>query len=276
MLFKAVILSAALAATTLGAALPSRVQSSPEPANTWPPVGSVPNKHIWGGDISHPSETPLNTPAYAAATDDAWAKIDLVVPITMFGRTSYVAWVSMNGIFTIDEPDMSLPTLPERPLPVDPASCKTSPGGCIPETAILPFWADLVIKPGYDFLGVSLLYSQHVTIDDPLAKMQHHHLDWFVCDKAVSMEPLEAEGDPYCGKASRYASVTWGPGAPGIILLQYVQNKPNIATAGTIGIQSPNWHMSVPASSIFTGNGERTTITIDTNALNYTISHDEY
>ncbi|KAF3902556.1 hypothetical protein ABW21_db0206219 [Orbilia brochopaga] len=224
-----------------------------------------------------PPRAQSGDPAYHA-TDNAWTKIDLVLPITLFGRTSHVAWVSMNGIFTIDEPDMSLPTVPERPLPVNPDDCKTSPGGCIPATAILPFWADLVLRPPLTYItqtNVEMHALDHGnTAEEPMGRKQHYHLFWRVCDKSMPMEiPNGYPAYTYCGQASRVFCMTWGVGAPGVIELTYYNDGLSLATAGTIGIQSPNWHMSVAASDIFGPNLHLTRITIDTNTLNYTITH---
>ncbi|KAJ6261136.1 hypothetical protein Dda_3802 [Drechslerella dactyloides] len=180
---------------------------------------------------SLPRSSSATTDAEVHDTDDAWVKVDLEVPITIFGKTSNVAWFSMNGIISIDDPK-GMRTVPERPLPVDPATCSSTPDqGCVPATAIMPLWRDLSMKAKTATLGLVMVYTYHAPANVP-----HYHILWNVCDKAEPMDSTPMS--PTCGKALRYFRLTYSLDRPGYFTLEYPMSPDSKNIAGYIGVQS--------------------------------------
>ncbi|KAJ6261347.1 hypothetical protein Dda_4017 [Drechslerella dactyloides] len=220
------------------------------------------------------------TTEFVEKTDDAWAKVSLEFPITMFGKTSQVAWISVNGIFSIDEPDLNVRSVPERTLPVDPSSCNTTnfdsstQGGCIPNTAILPLWRDMSMKAGIPIkdLNVEIAYTWHKGYETP-----HHHIAWMFCDKEVSWDTntsVYPSMDQRCGKAFRFTLLTFGPDKPGVYLIQHqVFNYSFADVQGVIGAQSysEGKSMMVPVGDIYKAGVEGLAgVNFDTDTLEVT------
>ncbi|KAF3902555.1 hypothetical protein ABW21_db0206191 [Orbilia brochopaga] len=207
--------------------------------------------------------------------DDFWLKLDLEFPITMFGKTSKVAWASVNGILTIDEPSKNGPSVPERPLPVDPADCSATSGGCLPDTAILPLWRDMGLRAGLrkDELTILYAFTYHPGLETP-----HYHIQWRFCDKNVSWEFDPGLFSP-CGKAYRMFTMTFSQARPGWYNVLYQLNNAITSIEGVIGMQSysEGKTLKVPTTDIVVpGRDGAWQIDFDTNAMNYTISKFSY
>ncbi|KAK6355054.1 hypothetical protein TWF696_004180 [Orbilia brochopaga] len=208
-----------LITTASSAFIPTRPDAAPQ-------TGPTPHvTYIWQSSES-------TTDAEVHDTDDAWIKVDLEIPITIFGKTSNVAWFSMNGIISIDDPK-DIRTVPERSLPVDPAACASTPEkGCIPATAIVPLWRDFSMKAKSPGLGVFMVYTYHPPLYGP-----HYHIVWGLCDKAVSMDPT-SNFPSGCGKAYRYFRLTFYSDNPGYFMLEYPMSQDSENVGGFIGVQS--------------------------------------
>ncbi|KAJ6257350.1 hypothetical protein Dda_8239 [Drechslerella dactyloides] len=181
------------------------------------------------------------------ALSNAWTKLKLRFPITIFNKTSDMIYISINGIISLDKPVASVPTTPEQPLPVDPLTCSGSNSGvgCIPGTSILPFWRALSLRPRGDRTDVEGGYTKpHSGLPMP-----HYHLYWSVCETGV---PTGDGGRKICGNASRYIGVVLGKDEPGIIRVFYPLIRGITGyQKGVIGIQSYPDYLSIPVSEVF-------------------------
>ncbi|KAJ6261083.1 hypothetical protein Dda_3748 [Drechslerella dactyloides] len=261
MLFKAVVVGATLVTVAAAAVLPVVRRDDPvfNPDPSWPKP--------WRKDLLSANKS---TPdAYIIANDDTWIKLDLDFPIKIFDKTSTTAYISVNGIFSIDEPVAGQPSVPEQKLPVDPAKCGTTPGaGCLPGTAIAAFWRDLQLtNTGAYGTGLGWQYTYHPGNETP-----HYHIYWFLCDKAVSMAPI---GDTRCGKATRYIRMTFWQQNPGVFMFEYLMNDGSEGVDATMGVQSYPDYLSLTAAEVFEGR-VCSLVYFDTNTRNTTIGPIDY
>ncbi|KAF3902490.1 hypothetical protein ABW21_db0203397 [Orbilia brochopaga] len=213
------------------------------------------------------------TETWLKTIDDAWQEVKLMFPITVFNKTSQTIYINMNGIISLDKPDLDTKTVPERPLPVDPKNCTPQPdGGCIPSTAILLLWRDmnLALRPADLGPGAAatVTFSKHKSYPIP-----HHHFGWFVCDKAAPMDPPTEEEN--CGRASRDVRMTVDIEKPWIFTIDYWVVGKVVNFGGTIGVQSEGQYLSVPASEIHTSPGSCTRVVFDTKAVTATVINPE-
>ncbi|KAJ6257540.1 hypothetical protein Dda_7325 [Drechslerella dactyloides] len=126
---------------------------------------------------------PKTTAEYSHESDDAWQKVELKFPMTIFGKASSTVWISMNGLLCIDDPTGLRPSVPSQKLPVGPSQCND--GGCIPDTCLATLWSDLYIPANsatYDY-GVSWTY--HEPANRPEIG-HHYHIRWVGCDKSTT------------------------------------------------------------------------------------------
>ncbi|KAJ6260816.1 hypothetical protein Dda_5047 [Drechslerella dactyloides] len=211
------------------------------------PVNNTASLWPWVGD-EHTTES------YVATTDDAWAMVELDFPVTLFNKTSRVVYLNMNGILSLDEPNIDVPTLPEQPLPVDPARCNGK--GCLPGTSVALLWKDLAMRPKTDN-SVYVLYDPgHEGL-----QMPHYHIGWYLCDKAVAYI-----GKSPCGKATRFFQAIIPKDIPGTLFLfhTFFEIIDADQVTGVVGLQSYPDYLSVPIRDIYRSGRACTQTTIDT------------
>ncbi|KAF3910703.1 hypothetical protein ABW21_db0207858 [Orbilia brochopaga] len=180
------------------------------------------------------------------ALSNAWTKLKLRFPITVFNKTSDLIYISINGMVSLDKPSIGVPTTPEQPLPVDPSSCNSSESkvGCIPGTSILPFWTALSLRPKSEITNVNGGFTKpHTGL-----MMPHYHLYWVLCETGT---PMGDSSISICGNASRYISLVLGKDEPGIIRVYFPLRGVTGLQKGVIGIQSYPDYLSVPISEVF-------------------------
>ncbi|KAK6354806.1 hypothetical protein TWF696_003939 [Orbilia brochopaga] len=265
MFLSTLVLGASFAASISAAVLPRAPQTGGDPNHPeWPD-----RWHLWAWEGNDTA-----TADFVKEKDNAWIKIDLQFPITMFGKTSKVAWASVDGVFTIDEPNPDVPVVPERALPVDPASCNNgnSAGGCIPDTSIAVLWRDMGLVPGYPkgFLSLLVAFTYHPSLPTP-----HHHIQWRFCDNKASWDFDPGLLSP-CGSALRVVTLTFMEARPGWYNVVYhMDNGGRKGPQGVIGMQSysEGKHMTLPLSDVFVhGREGMWQVDYDTNIMNYTVS----
>ncbi|KAK6359067.1 hypothetical protein TWF696_000236 [Orbilia brochopaga] len=262
-MFSKAVFGIALVAAVSAAVLPSR--------NT-----DIASDDIPGGSDGLFWQSNLNTTEEdVQALSNAWTKLNLRFPVTVFNKTSDVIYISINGIVSLDKPSVSIPTTPEQPLPVDPASCSASgqPSlGCIPGTSILPFWAPLSLRPKSDRTEVDGGFTKpHTGL-----MMPHYHLYWRLCETGV---PIGDGSLPLCGNAGRYIGVVLGKNEPGIIRVFFPLRGITGYQRGVIGIQSYPEYLSVPVSEVFDSekNGENCPeVIFDTVARKVTVNRESW
>ncbi|KAK6355103.1 hypothetical protein TWF696_004227 [Orbilia brochopaga] len=263
MLLKTIIFASMLVASVASAVLPTvrRDEDPPfHPDPSWPKP--------WKKDLLFANES---TPdAYVKENDDTWIKLDLLFPIKIFDKTSKVAYISVNGIFSIDEPVADQPSVPEQPLPVDPAKCGTTPGaGCLPGTAIAAFWRDLQLSnTGFYGTVVTMQYTYH-----PGNVTPHYHIYWALCDKAVDMTPVK---DTRCGKASRYVRMTFWQENPGVFMFEYLMDMGSQDIQATYGVQSYPDYLTLTTAEIFPEGRVCSMVYFNTNARNTSVEAIDY
>ncbi|KAK6343969.1 hypothetical protein TWF696_007620 [Orbilia brochopaga] len=199
------------------------------------------------------------------ATDDAWAKIDLLFPLKIFNKSSSTIWVSMNGIVSLDEPNLEISSVPERPLPVDPEifSRDGATTGYFPANAIAPFWRDMSMKAAAPETGVWVQY-----IHQEGAEYPQYHIYFRACDKA---EKDWAAGRERCGKGTRNFILMFGMDKPGTFQLMYLLGGEKDIQA-TVGVQSYPDYMSIPISTFYNETMECSMVSVDTNTRNLTVT----
>ncbi|KAF3902598.1 hypothetical protein ABW21_db0208297 [Orbilia brochopaga] len=273
----AAIFSATLVVTAAGAALrPAPYAPEPKPLSNYPPDTDYPP--VWPDPSwRKPFKTQLllanqnTSDAYVKDNDDSWFRLELAFPIQIFNKTSTVAWMSVNGIFSIDEPTVGGPdSVPEQPLPVDPEKCANTPGvGCLPGTAIAAFWRDMQLwNHGAYATVMSMDYTYHDGNTTP-----HYHVYWVVCDKAVSMAPV---ADTRCGKASRYFRMTFWQAHPGIFMFEYLMDQGSENVTATYGVQSYPDYLTLTNEEIFPGGRKCSLVYFDTIARTTSVGTVDY
>ncbi|KAJ6259937.1 hypothetical protein Dda_5581 [Drechslerella dactyloides] len=246
-----VLCAACLIAGALSAVLPVRSGQDQYPARY--------DQYLWWSKEN-------TTQEFVAATDNAWAKVDLKFPVKVFNKSSNTIWVSMNGIVSLDEPNLDAPSVPNRPLPIDPESFSRggATGGFIPGTAIMPFWRDMSMKAATNDTGVWVQYTYH-----PGYEVPHYHIYWRGCDKA---EEDWAAGREQCGKATRFFILTLGSDKPGVVQLLYGLGGGDKNIEATVGVQSYPDYISVPISKFYGETMPCAEMIIDTNNGNVTVN----
>ncbi|EGX48805.1 hypothetical protein AOL_s00079g444 [Orbilia oligospora ATCC 24927] len=209
---------------------------------------------IWLGNASF-------TDLDSRRTDDAWIRKDLEFPLRIYGKTTSVVWVSMNGILLLEEPKSDTLTVPP--------SCNSA-SLCPLNNAIIAYGSDLVMKARTSGLWVRWAY--HIpapNYDDP-----HHHVMWYVCDKSAPRGPFSAIAP--CASATRYFSITFHKKSPGVIILEYYNFEGNDWSNGIIRLQSSPNLATFPPSRVpqNADNKGHTCIIFDTNRNTYQISKD--
>ncbi|KAK6515449.1 hypothetical protein TWF506_007785 [Arthrobotrys conoides] len=209
---------------------------------------------IWIGNASF-------TDLDSRRTDDAWVRKDLEFPLRIYGKTTSVVWVSMNGILSLEEPKSNTLSLP--------AGCNSNTL-CALNNVIAAYGTDLVMKAKTS--GIWVRWAYHVpapNYDDP-----HHHVMWYVCDKSTPRGPFSAIAP--CASATRYFSITFHKIDPGVIILEYYNFEGNDWSNGVIRLQSSPNLATFPPSRIPTlaDSKGHTCIIFDTNKNTYQISKD--
>ncbi|KAJ6258761.1 hypothetical protein Dda_6814 [Drechslerella dactyloides] len=236
MQFKAALLSAVLASTASSAVLP-RIDVKPGEVGT----GEIMHTMVFGTQDGSPI-----TAEYVNATDNVWKKVQLGIPLQVFGRSSDYIWISTNGIVSIDEPAADCHPVPGTPLPAGPDDA-----GCLPKNVLMPFWNDMALRPGAFDTHVKLILAWHPQAKDHLASWYHYHLEWQLCEKGV-VEGVVSEKMP-CGDATRTVYTSWGIGSvPNMIGFDYYFPKADkpFSNSGTIGIQSYPKSLTIPLSEV--------------------------
>ncbi|KAK6344244.1 hypothetical protein TWF696_007886 [Orbilia brochopaga] len=203
-----------LATTLLGAALPDTLVKRDH-------SGYV---DLWIRGKTFPNDD------YSYRTDDAWGKIDLLFPITLYNRTVAPtnAWLSMNGILSFDEPT-ACSTVPNQPrLPAD----ANNDNGCLPANAVAAYWQDLWMPPRSGTLKAT--YSWRIPSKPNKSRLMTFY--WFVCDKVSGGECGGFYTQP-AGNATKEFTVGFYENEPNVVHLSY-WTADVIATAATMGVQS--------------------------------------
>ncbi|KAF3910215.1 hypothetical protein ABW21_db0202449 [Orbilia brochopaga] len=176
--------------------------------------------------------------AYSRSTDEAWARVDFRYPIQIFNTTSSVAYISMDGLISFEEPSASA-SIPSQPLPVDPNTCGEG-RGCIARTALAALWTDLYIMPNpinlnNSKLNVTSAYHERNHAD---GTTRYHTFRWWACDKAISS--VSRSGG--CGFGRRFVKVDYADNEPGVFKIVYAGKygapSSDAKPAGVIGVQS--------------------------------------
>ncbi|KAK6335522.1 hypothetical protein TWF696_002295 [Orbilia brochopaga] len=257
--FKAALLSAVLASTASSAALPLVPRQNPA-------TGEIMHTIIFGSENGAPI-----TPEYVNATDNVWKKVQLGIPLKVFGVVSDYIWISTNGVVSIEEPSADCQNVPSGPLPVNPAAYKDGSGtGCLPKNTLMPFWNDLALRPGTMDTHVKLILAWHPDEEGHISTWYHYHLEWQLCEKGVA-EGVVSDRMP-CGDASRTVYMTWGIGSePDMIGFDfYFPKAGGFSNTGTIGVQSYPNSVTLPLSELKgEQDGEVVVVYFDTKKFTY-------
>ncbi|KAF3909040.1 hypothetical protein ABW21_db0201116 [Orbilia brochopaga] len=177
------------------------------------------------------TESPDQLESAAKEFDDAWSKVELVFPMTIYDKSSTTIWISMNGLICLDNPTGLGPSIPPRNFPIVPNQCNG--GGCIPDHCIAVFWDDLYIPYAGQLLAVRYVY--HVPNDTAPAYGPHYHVSWDVCSKSH----IDPSIDPYKGcpkDAGRSFVVNIIENQPGRFPISFIGMPDGIE--GIVGAQS--------------------------------------
>ncbi|KAK6335568.1 hypothetical protein TWF696_002339 [Orbilia brochopaga] len=212
MISQSIALTAAFAAVALGAALPA-VDST---------KGSLEKRdHIEFLDIWQADNA---TEKYSRETDDAWKRVHLRFPMTIFGKSDTTVYFSMNGLISLGKPGIG------RVLPSE--SC-TFGSSCLPDNTLALDWTDLYIPPESGSQSVAWTYHDATLRPDI---REHYHISWNVCAKG---QPATATPGS-CGDAARSFNLNYYKNKPGVFYIQYsaVGKKDFPKNYGVIGAQS--------------------------------------
>ncbi|KAF3909868.1 hypothetical protein ABW21_db0205970 [Orbilia brochopaga] len=208
MVYTNIALTATFAAVALGAALP--------------PAGNLAKRdHVESLDVFQASNA---TEQYSRDTDDAWVKVDMKFPMTMFGKSDSTVYFSMNGLISLGKPGN------DRLLPSE--SC-TLGSSCLPDNTLALDWTDLYIPPNAGDQSVTWVYHDAVLRPDI---REHYHIGWSVCSKTP-----DATAKPgTCGTAARTFTLNYYKNKPGVFHIRYDStNKEDFPkNFGVIGVQS--------------------------------------
>ncbi|KAJ6259102.1 hypothetical protein Dda_5999 [Drechslerella dactyloides] len=209
MMFNSVALTATFAAAVLGAALPV---ADPTVAK---------RDHIESLDVWQAVNA---TEEYSRETDDAWIKVDMKFPMTIFDKSDSTIYFSMNGLISLSKPGS------ERSLPSKECTLGSS---CLPESTVALNWEDLYIKPKTGSGTVTWTYHD-ATLRPEIR--EHYHMSWALCSKAASGGD---GGDNGCGAGARYFNLNYFKNQPGIFHISYSNNAvKEFHNWGVIGAQS--------------------------------------
>ncbi|KAF3905986.1 hypothetical protein ABW21_db0203764 [Orbilia brochopaga] len=249
--FKAVLLSAVLASTASSAVVPFVKREEVD-------TGEIMHTVVFGSEKGDPI-----TPEYVNATDNMWKKVQLGIPLKAFGKVSDYIWISMNGVVSIEEPAVDCQNVPSGPLPADPAA------GCLPKNSLMPFWNDMILRPGTMDTHVKLILAWHPKEEGHISTWYHYHLEWQLCEKGI-VEGVVSDKMP-CGDATRTAYMTWGIGSePDIIGFDYYFPKAGyFSSTGTIGVQSYPNSVTLPLSEL-KGKQDREIVVVLFDTVNFT------
>ncbi|KAF3923620.1 hypothetical protein ABW21_db0204555 [Orbilia brochopaga] len=183
MLLKVFTLSTVLAAVSLGHVLPTK---------------------------GRPTDTTEDT----RKTDDAWQRVDLRFPVSIYDQSSTTLWFSMNGLMCLNNPKGLGPSVPPRPFPFDPSKCPGS--GCIPDYCLAFLWDDFYLPRGTAAYGdYQVFYIYHEPEYVAPANIGHHyHFYYDICYKKRS----PGGADPY--------PATCAPGSTVGITLNIYEKQP--------------------------------------------------
>ncbi|KAJ6259938.1 hypothetical protein Dda_5582 [Drechslerella dactyloides] len=114
--------------------------------------------------------------------------------------------------------------------------------------------------------GAPLLeFTYHKGLEVP-----HYHMYWWLCDKKAPRTPSDTENP--CGPSSRSFTLTFRSDRPGIYKIDY-ETKDVQKFEAVIGAQSYPKFVSVPIAELYDPKFEIATLTIDTNAGNFSLEH---
>ncbi|KAJ6257617.1 hypothetical protein Dda_7404 [Drechslerella dactyloides] len=228
MLLGAVSLTAAFVATAFGAALPLV-----DPPKSLEKRDYVESYEVW--EINDNS-----TEEYSRETDDAWSKVELKFPMTIFDKSSSTVWFSMNGLISLDEPSAN-PSIPTKQLPIDPASCGLG-SSCLPKNTLALMWQDLFMPIGVEGLAVEWIYHEPSLRPDI---GHHYHIIFNVCDKKAVLSDGIPKETKKCGKATRFFGLNYYENKPGVFHISWHFDK-EVTNPGVIGAQAYPKYIQVP------------------------------
>ncbi|KAK6336202.1 hypothetical protein TWF696_001765 [Orbilia brochopaga] len=244
------LMIAAVAAAFLGTVLSAALPASGSNKASLDKRDHVKALYIWntGPGFNNPS-------SYPQETDDAWQKVELEFPIQIFDKSNTTAWISMNGIFCLDDPTGLGPSVPATSLPVGASQCNGK--GCLPSTCVLPFWGDYYLpKKSEKARSVRLTY--HYPSTAPQVG-HHYHVGWDVCSKASQASSAAQHAD--CGDQGYEFQMNIFKSHPGKFYIYYF-NMPD-HTPGIIGAQSlPNFIQASGSSQNAAGPKKKVTCAI--------------